>query len=294
MFIFNLLSGVALGLGLFFIFCDIFKVPTYKTSSTMLGMERHYTNREASRINSALDQVAIWLSKTIRLRDFKKAEIQTNLNTARMTVTPEMFISTCIVKAGVVAILALPLLPILPIASAVIALFAVVYYFDLVQELKRKVKKHRDAVEFELVQMIFTIERVLQHNRNVILMLQNYRDIAGPEMKQELDITIADMLSGNQEQALSRLEIRVGSIMMSDVCRGLISVIRGDDTAAYWVNLQQKFSAHQRDMLKQKAERIPARVNRLSMALLFAFMALWLGVLIIQMAGSFIEMFEMI
>ena len=135
---------------------------------------------------------------------------------------------------------------------------------------------------------------MLQHNRNVILMLQNYREIAGPEMKQELDITLADMLSGNHEQALSRMEIRVGSVMMSDVCRGLISVLRGDDTASYWTNLQQKFSEHQRDMLKRKAEKIPVKVNRLSMALLFAFMALWLGVLIIQMAGSFLELFNAI
>ena len=205
-----------------------------------------------------------------------------------------MYTANCIVKAGVVALLAIPLLPISPIISLVVALFAVIYYFDLQKELQRKVAKHRAAVEFELVQMIFTVERVLQHNRNVILMLQNYREIAGPEMKQELDITLADMLSGNHEQALSRMEIRVGSVMMSDVCRGLISVLRGDDTASYWTNLQQKFSEHQRDMLKRKAEKIPVKVNRLSMALLFAFMALWLGVLIIQMAGSFLELFNAI
>ena len=46
-------------------------------------------------------------------------------------------------------------------------------------------------------------------------------------MKRELDITTADMKSGNYETALTRLETRIGSPMLSDVVRGLISVIRG-------------------------------------------------------------------
>ena len=39
---------------------------------------------------------------------------------------------------------------------------------------------------------------------------------AGREMKHELDITVADMKSGNYEAAITRLEARVGSAMMND------------------------------------------------------------------------------
>ena len=168
---------------------------------------------------------------------------------------------------------------------------AIAYYVILMQKLKNKVNAHRDAVETELVQMVFAIERVLLHNRNVVQMIENYAAIAGPDMKQELDITLADMYSGNYEEAISRLEIRVGSAMMSDVCRGLVSIIRGDDTTAYWIGLQQKFAEHQRSLLRQKAERIPRRVGRLSMALLFAFMFLWLGAIVLEMVGSLSELF---
>lgn len=291
MYIFHILSGVGLGLGLFLIFCDLFKVPTYKTSRTMMGMEKQYDTKE-SRINSGLEEVAIWISKHLKIRDFKRAQMQANLDTARMTISPEMYMANCIVKAGVIACLGLLFIPLFLPCTIVLLVGSVFYYVALMQELTRKVSAHRQAIEYELGQFIFTIERVLMHNRNVILMLQNYREIAGPEMKQELDITLADMLSGNHEEAISRLEIRVGSVMMSDVCRGLISVIRGDDTSAYWVNLQQKFAEHQRDILKKKAEKIPAKVNRLSMILLFCFMALWMGVLIVQMSESFMEMFD--
>ena len=292
MYFFYLLAGAGLGFGLFFIFCDIFKVPQYKTSRTMISMEKHYETKE-SRINSGLEEVAKWICKWLRLRDHKQAQIQADLTTAHMTISPEMFVANCLVKAGVIACLGVPFIPIFPFISLIAVGAAVFRYVSLRQELTRKVRVHREAVEFELSQMIFAIEQVLAHNRNVIQMLQNYREIAGPELAEELDITLSDMLSGNHEEAISRMEIRVGSVMMSDVCRGLISVLRGDDTTAYWVNLQHKFTEHQRDILKQKVSKIPAKVNRLSMGLLFAFMALWLGAIILQMAGSLSGIFSL-
>ncbi len=292
MYVFHFLTAGLMAFGLFFIFCDLFKVPTYFTSRTMIGISRQHKNKEKSRINSTLDDLATWLSTKLKIRDFKKAQMQANLNTARMTITPEMYMATCIVKALVVAVMSLLVFPMFPAGGVIVLAVAFGYYLYLMQELTKKVDAHRRAVEYELVRMIFTIERTLLHDRNVILMLQNYRELAGPEMKQELDITLADMLSGNHEQAISRMEIRVGSMMMSDVCRGLISVIRGDDTTAYWVNLQQKFQEHQRSMLRSKAEKIPQKVSRLSMVLLFAFMSLWLGVLIMQMVEAFAELFK--
>lgn len=290
MFIFNILIGAGLGAGLFLIFCDLFKVPTYKTSRAMIGTEKQNSTRE-SKINSMLDDLANWIASKLRLRDFKKAQIQANLDTARMFITPELYISRCIVKAGVIAILSGLVFPLFKIGGIAVLLGSGVYYLYLVQELGLRVDAHRKAVEYELVQFVFTIQRSLQHGRNVVLLLQNYHEICGPDMRQEMDITLADMLSGNHEQAISRMEIRVGSAMMSDVCRGLISVIRGDDTTAYWVTLEQKFAEHQRSQLRAKADKIPIRVGRLSMALLFTFMALWLGVLIVQMAQSLADMF---
>ena len=57
--------------------------------------------------------------------------------------------------------------------------------------------------------------------------LKSYQRNAGHAMKRELEITIADMASGNEENALTRMESRIGSTMLSDVVRGLISVKRG-------------------------------------------------------------------
>ena len=114
---------------------------------------------------------------------------------------------------------------------------------------------------------------------------------AGKEMGDELEITVADMRSGNYEAALTRLEARVGSTMLSDVTRGLIGVLRGDDTDAYWSNLAMKFSDYQRTLLKAEAAKVPAKVKRLSMCLLICFMLMYVLVIgmkiIVSLGGLF-------
>lgn len=62
-------------------------------------------------------------------------------------------------------------------------------------------------------------------------MLERFRMNAGESLSGELDILIADMRSSNYEAALTRFESRINSPMLSDVVRGLIGVLRGDDSA---------------------------------------------------------------
>ena len=117
-------------------------------------------------------------------------------------------------------------------------------------------------------------------------MLDSYTQYAGPEMKHELDITVADMKSGHYEDAITRMESRVGSSMMSDVCRGLISIIRGDDNRMYWETLSLKFNDMARQQLRLRAQKVPRKVKRLSMCLLFCFMLIYVVVILEQIMSS--------
>ena len=74
--------------------------------------------------------------------------------------------------------------------------------------------------------------------------------------------------------------------MMSDVCRGLIGILRGDDTALYWTSLSLKFNDIQRQQLRLRAQKVPRKVKRLSMCLLFCFMLIYIVVIIAQIMSS--------
>ena len=126
----------------------------------------------------------------------------------------------------------------------------------------------------------------IYYSRNVLAILDNYRDKAGEILKEELNITVADMRSGNYELALTRFDARVGSIMLSDVVRGLISVLRGDETAVYWQSLSIRFADIQKQQLKLQAQKVPPKVKRLSMALLFCFISMYAVVIVMQIMDS--------
>ena len=73
--------------------------------------------------------------------------------------------------------------------------------------------------------------------------------------------------------------------------RGLISLLRGDNTTAYWSSLSIKFADYQRQMLKQQAQKVPGKIKRLSMILLFCFMSFYLVVIIVEIMQSLGELF---
>ena len=155
-----------------------------------------------------------------------------------------------------------------------------------VKSVSKRIKAKRERIEYELPRLVSNIEKTLAHNRDVLYMLESYAPNAGPELKHELNITVADMKSGNYEGAITRLESRVGSSMMSDVCRGLIGILRGDDNRMYWATLALKFNDTARQQLRLRAQKVPKKVKRLSMCLLICFMLIYVVVILEQIMSS--------
>lgn len=214
-----------------------------------------------------------------------------DLQTAGLEITPERHISNSVIKALVIGILAVPAYYISPVLSAGTLVVALLRYRSSVQ-LTEQIKKKREEIETELPRFVFFIEGTLRHSRDLLAMIEGYCETAGGYLRKELKITAADIRSGNEIEAIKRLEGRVGSAMMSDVCRGLISISEGGDTMFYWQSLSVKFSDIQRQNLMREANKAPKRVNRLSMALFICFMALYIVVILLSIADSFNILFK--
>jgi Flp pilus assembly protein TadB len=277
--------GTLVGVGLFLILADLFHVPSYRTSKAVSNLIKRQKN-SLNRIDVWLNSLAVWISKKIKVNEYKRSQIATDLQTADINMSPEMHIANCIVKAFVVGIFAIPVFFIFPLLTPLIITISVVMYFKEYRSVSVKIKEKRRQVEYELPRLVDMVSKTIKHNRDVLNILENYKENAGTEIKKELSITVADMRSGNYEAALTRLEARVGSTMLSDVTRGLIGVLRGDDTDVYWTSLSLKFSDYQRQLLKLEAQRIPRKVKRLSMCLLFCFMLIYVVVIGLEIMGS--------
>ncbi len=286
----TILIGVAFAFGLGYILADVFKIPKYPVSKAVSSLGKRQKNK-TNPLDIWLGDLANLIASKLKLNEYKRLQLKVDLESADMTVSPEQYVANAIVKALFIGAFAIPFLFFAPIISLIVIAIAIAIYFGEYKKVGKIIKEKRRKIEYELPRLVSNIDKTLVHSRDVLGILDSYKEHAGEELKRELEITVADMRSGNYEVALTRLESRVGSSMMSDVTRGLVSVIRGDKTDVYWGSLVLKFSDYQRTLLKNEANKAPKKVRRLSMTLLFCFMMIYVvvigQVLISSLGGMF-------
>ena len=283
--------GILCGIGLFFVLADVYRIPYFKTSKAVESLSKKQKDK-TSGLNLFLSGIAEKIAKRLKLNEFKRAQLEADLKTAQMDISPEMFKANALVKAGLIGVFAIPVAFIFPLFVPVVLFLAVFLYRMETKSVSKHIKAKRERIEYELPRLVSNIEKTLAHNRDVLYMLESYAQNAGPELKHELEITVADMKSGNYEGAITRLESRVGSSMMSDVCRGLIGILRGDDNRMYWASLSLKFNDTARQQLRLRAQKVPRKVKRLSMCLLLCFMLIYIVVILEQIMMSIGVLFQ--
>lgn len=286
----QIIIGSLCGVACYFIMADVLHIPYIRTSKAVNNLAKLQRERTSS-LDIWLGNLAAFIAKYIPMNEFKKQELASDLRTAQMDMTPEMFTANAIVKALLVGVFAIPVFFFLPVMSPVILVLAFILYKMNVRSVSLRIRAKRAKIENDLPRLVSTIEKKLSYNRSILDILKDFTKSAGPELKHELEITIADIHSGNEESAITRLEARVGSPMMSDVCRGFVTLIHGDSAASYWSGLAMKFSDIQRQRLKIEAEKIPKKVKRLSMCLLGCFMLIYVVVIVSQIMTSVGVMF---
>ena len=74
------------------------------------------------------------------------------------------------------------------------------------------------------------------------------------------------------EAALIRFEARMGSAIISDIVRGLVGILRGDDGRMYFQMLSHDLKALELQRLKAKAAKIPPKIRVFSFLMLMCFM----------------------
>ena len=206
-------------------------------------------------------------------------------------MTPEVYTAYAITEAGAILLGVIPCLLLLPLVTPILVILAVMTYFKEIRKADERLKAKRDQIEGELPRFVATVEQTLKSSRDVLAMLENYKKNAGPAFVRELDVLTADMRSSSYEAALTRFESRLNSPMLSDVVRGLISVLRGDDSAVYFQMLAHDFKALELQRLKGQAQKIPPKIRVFSFVMLMCFLLTYMAIIAVQILTSLGNMF---
>ena len=272
------LFGLFLALGLFFLAAALLRLPTIGAAKAMLGTVKQ-EKKAAKTVETYLMTVAVRRAKYIRMEEYKRSRMNNVLKASGMNLTPEVYQAYAFVKSGAVLLGIVPCMFLLPLLSPVVVILAVLIYFKESQKADEKLKAKRDEIEGELPRLVATIEQELKASRNVIGMLERFKENAGTALTSELDVLLADMRSSNYEAALTRFEARLNSPMLSDVVRGLIGVLRGDDSAVYFQMLSHDFKQMELQRLKAQAQKIPPKIRVFSFAMLMCFLLTYLAII---------------
>lgn len=266
--------------------CAIVDVPTSKTSRMMMLARKQQGVKPEQLLDVYITRIAGLFERWFKLDKMKRGKLQSALTIAGIALTPEVYTLKAYVKAGLVALSALPMAFIMPLFVPVLIGLAVALWFSSYYAAFDFVKKRRKIIEAEIPRFALSIGQSLESDRDVLKILTSYRRVAGKDFGAELDQTIADMKTGNYENALLRFETRIGSPMLSDVTRGLIGVLRGDDQRMYFKMICFDMRQIEQANLKKEAAKRPKKIQRYSMLMLVCIMIIYLVVLCTEVLSS--------
>lgn len=283
------LFGAFLAFGLFMVFANALKIPSLKTSKAVMTAGRD-DKKISKTIDAVLVETAGKLGKIFRMDKYKRNRLEKTLRSAGIKMTPEAFTVYAMLKAFGICLLAVPCSFLFPLIIPLIVILAVAVYFKEIGKADEAMREKRGAIEKELPRFVATVEQELKTSRDILSIMENYKKHAGVHFSYELDVTCADMRSSSYEAALTRFEARIGSSQLSDVVRGLVSVIRGDDSAVYFKMLAHDFKLIELQRLKAEAQKIPPKIRVFSFGMLMLFLLTYFAVMGMQLLDSLSSM----
>ena len=284
------LFGASLAAGLFFLTADLLRLPYLKTSKAMINTGRE-KKTAAKTAETYLLTVAVKLAPYIRMDEYKKGRLKNILKASGLNMEPEVYQAFAVAKAGAVMLGVIPAILVFPLLSIIVVFLSVMIYFQEINRADELLAAKRGTIESELPRFVSTIEQELKNSRDILSIVENYKKNAGEQFAGELDILVADMRSSSYEAALTRFEARLNSPMLSDVVRGLISVLRGDDGAMYFQMLAHDFKQMELQRLKKEAQKIPPKIRVFSFLMLVCFIVTYLAIIVFEILKSMGSMF---
>ncbi|HEX3018018.1 MAG TPA: secretion protein F [Caproicibacter sp.] len=260
MIIILIIVFLMLAFSFYMLLCSLVHLPSLKSTIAQLHLTQD-TGKKMRTLDALILNLATRLSKYIPISDDRREVMTATLQSTGMMITPETYYAKVIVRFLLKSLPAVIILFILPVAAAVYMIWPVWTLFDDLKEAEKRMNQKIKKIDGELPGLAADISEELKTDRDVVRILSSYLPSAGKELKEELEITIADMKSGSPDKALTRMDTRIGSLMLSQVIRGLHAVLHGDNCLVYFQMLSYIFKQSEIQSLRLAAKKLPDKMR---------------------------------
>ncbi|MDE5577745.1 MAG: hypothetical protein K2J11_10195 [Oscillospiraceae bacterium] len=272
-----LLMCALLAVGIYNIATEFLIIPDDKVRKTILNYGKGTGKLSSEEI---ITLISSKIERFIRLDDNYRTVLQKKLTAAEIIYTPEFYVSRAIAGGITAAIFGVPFALIFSqfiswvIVVALFIILGIFSYFKMSGEADEIIKNKTEQIEPELALFASTVQKQLSSTTDIIKIFESYRKICGDAFRHEIDVTIADMKTGSYESALLNLDNRVRSDSLSQIIRGLISVLKGDDQRFYFDMLVHDLANSERERLKRISLKRPSKLNSASALILICFVVI--------------------
>lgn len=264
----------------YLLFCSAARLPTIEATLATLRIA-HPKVKKGNPIHMLVMSLSMRLAKYIRLNEEKKSDLSAQLRLTGNGLTPETHVARIIVNFALWLALAVVLFAVSPVLGLLVVGLDIYLLFQDITALGKASKAAREKIEADLPRLAATLAQELQSNRDVIGILTAFLPSAAPEFQSELRRTLADMRSGSPEKALIRMDKRVGSLMLSEIVRGLLMVLQGDNGVLYFEMLEHDFKQTEIQNLSLIAEKRPGKMQAYSFLMFLCLMLTIMGALLL-------------
>ena len=238
-------------------------------------LQRH-APKKITRSEVVISRISEKLLPIIDLDPIRKTRLSDELRSLGRAESPEQFEARALAGAIFLSLAFTPLILVTPMFLAAILIICWAVYSSQEKKLKKELDLRKRRIERELPQFAGTVRQCLNSTHDVVAILDSYRKVCGESLRIEIDRTLNEMKTGNSERAVKHLESRIGSAEFSQLTRGLIGVMRGDDQRIYFDMLTAQYRKAQDEAVKQELRGRPSQLNPY-VAMLFGCIALMLG-----------------
>jgi tight adherence protein C len=203
-------------------------------------------------------------AQLIPMSMMKESSLQKKLTSANMPDTPKQYVSVVYAYTAFFLLLTIITFFINPLFAVIpFGITGLVYYLKI-NEVDRRSSARKKEIEHNLPQFTSYVANSLSSNRNILEIINIYNQNYDSELTKELLIVVADMRTGNYQTALQRFNARINSPLISELVRGLIASINGDDMTIYFESLSMKMDKLWEQRIREIALKKEPKLSMLS------------------------------
>lgn len=120
--------GLLIGVGTILIVSDMLRIPFINTTKAINNLFKRHA-KKTSNIELWLTDFSIWVSKRIKLNEYKRLQLVSDLQTAGINISPELHIAKALIKAGICGLLTIPAFIIFPLIASLVITISITVYF---------------------------------------------------------------------------------------------------------------------------------------------------------------------